>query len=58
MLDAKGRNDERPASLQLALEPQRTVRTQRSQEMAGIIFGCIMLVLVGWAILKGKYAPY
>lgn len=58
MLDAKGRNDERPASLPLALEPQRTVRTQRGQEMAGIIFGCIMLVLVGWAILKGKYASF
>ena len=26
--------------------------------MAGIIFGCIMLILVGWAILKGKYAPF
>lgn len=26
--------------------------------MAGIIFGCLMLVLVGWAILKGKYAPF
>lgn len=26
--------------------------------MAGIIFGCIMLVLVGWAILKGKYASF
>ena len=26
--------------------------------MAGIIFGCIMLSLVGWAILKGKYAPF
>lgn len=26
--------------------------------MAGIIFGCIILVLVGWAIVKGKYAPF
>lgn len=26
--------------------------------MAGIIFGCIMLILVGWAILKGKYTPF
>lgn len=26
--------------------------------MAGIIFGYIMLILVGWAILKGKYAPF
>lgn len=26
--------------------------------MLGIVFGCLMLVLVGWAILKGKYAPF
>ena len=26
--------------------------------MAGIIFGCIILILVGWAIVKGKYAPF
>lgn len=26
--------------------------------MAGIIFGCLMLTLVGWAIIKGKYAPF
>ena len=25
--------------------------------MLGIIIGCITLVVVGWAILKGKYAP-
>lgn len=26
--------------------------------MLGIVFGCLMLILVGWAILKGKYAPF
>lgn len=26
--------------------------------MLGIVFGCLMLVVVGWAILKGKYAPF
>lgn len=25
--------------------------------MLGIIIGCLTLVVVGWAILKGKYAP-
>lgn len=25
--------------------------------MTGILIGCAMLVVVGWAIIKGKYAP-
>ena len=25
--------------------------------MIGILIGCLTLVVVGWAIVKGKYAP-
>lgn len=25
--------------------------------MIGIIIGCIVLIIVGWSIIKGKYAP-